>query len=143
MGGWTDRAGAGRAGERERRPVLASLQAVLNYLPETLASAQTEQLRVLFLDDEMRLLADEALAEGSLDEVPIFPRSIMIRALQHGAAAMILVHNHPSGDPQPSPADLDATRRAVAAARTLNLRVHDHVIVARAGASSLCALGLM
>jgi DNA repair protein RadC len=118
-------------------------QAVFDYLSDDLSEATTERLRVLFLDGGHYLLSDEALAEGTCDEVPMCPRSIMIRALELRARGMILVHNHPSGDPRPSDADLEATRRVVDAARTLDLRVYDHVIIARHGATSFCMPGLM
>ena len=122
---------------------LADSQALIDYLSLDMALLPTERLRVLFLNTGNRLLYDETLGEGSVSEAPVYPREIMRRALEVGATALILVHNHPSGDPRPSRADIDATRRIVDAGRSLDICVHDHVIVARSGWSSFRALGLL
>ena len=124
-------------------PRLADSQSLINYLFLDMAHLPTERLRVLFLNSANRLLYDETVAEGSVNETPIYPREIMRRALEIGATALILVHNHPSGDPRPSAGDIDATKRVIEAARALDIGVHDHVIVARSGWTSFRALGLL
>ena len=123
--------------------VLDNTEALVAYLFASMAHAPAEQLRVLFLNSKNRLLRDEALAEGSISELPIQARQILIRALEVGAAGLILVHNHPSGDPRPSKGDIQATRRIADAARALEILVHDHIIVARSGWSSFRELGLI
>jgi DNA repair protein RadC len=129
--------------EATKAPILGSSQALIDYLVADLAHLPAERLRVLFLNAKNRLLRDEMMSEGSVNEAPIYPREIMRRALELGATALILAHNHPSGDPAPSAGDIHATRRIVEAGRALDIRVHDHVIVARAGWSSFRALGLI
>lgn len=129
--------------EAAKAPILNSSQALIDYLSADLAHLPTERLRVLFLNAKNMLLRDEAMSEGSVSEAPIYPREIMRRALELGATALILAHNHPSGDPAPSAGDIEATRRIVTAGRALDIRVHDHVILARAGWSSFRALGLI
>jgi len=124
-------------------PVVGTSDALMEYLFARLAHTPTEQLRVLFLNAKNRLLRDEAMGHGSIDEVPMYRREIMIRALEVRATGLILVHNHPSGDPQPSRRDVEATRRLVEAGRALDIVVHDHIVVASAGWSSFRALGLM
>jgi DNA repair protein RadC len=108
-----------------------------------MAHLATERLRVLFLNSGNRLLHDDTIAEGSVSETPVYPREIMRRALDVGATALILVHNHPSGDPTPSQGDIEATRQIAEAGRTFDICIHDHVIVARSGWSSFRALGLL
>ena len=108
-----------------------------------MAHLPAERLRVLFLNSKNRLLRDEMMSEGSVNEAPIYPREIMRRALEVGATALILAHNHPSGDSHPSEGDIRATRRVAEAAQALDIRVHDHVILARSGWSSLRTLGLI
>ncbi|HYE27386.1 MAG TPA: DNA repair protein RadC [Allosphingosinicella sp.] len=125
------------------KPVLADSQALIDYLTLDMALLPTERLRVLFLNAGNRLLFDETLGEGSVSEAPVYPREIMRRALEVGATALILVHNHPSGDPAPSRGDIDATRRIAEAGRALDICIHDHVIVARSGWSSFRAMGLL
>jgi len=125
------------------RPKLDDSQALIDYLSLDMALLPTERLRVLFLNTNNRLLYDETLAEGSVSEAPVYPREIMRRALEVGATALILAHNHPSGDPTPSRGDIDATRRIADAGRALDICIHDHVIVARSGWSSFRALGLL
>jgi DNA repair protein RadC len=129
--------------EAAKRPILGTAQALIDYLFADMAHLPTERLRVLFLNARNRLLADEIVGEGSVNEISVHPREIMKRALELGATALILVHNHPSGDPEPSQGDIDATRRIVHAARSLDICIHDHVIVAGSGWSSFRTLGLI
>jgi DNA repair protein RadC len=124
-------------------PVFADSAALLDYLTLDMAHRATEQLRVLFLNKRNELLDDRVLAEGTVDVTPVYPREIIRRALDIGATALILVHNHPSGDPSPSRGDIEATRRVAAAAQALDICLHDHVIVARDGWTSFRALGLL
>jgi DNA repair protein RadC len=132
----------GRA-EVRKRTVIASWTALLAYARVAMAGAPREQFRVLFLDKKNQLIADEVMNEGTVDHAPVYPREVMRRALELSASAVILAHNHPSGDPTPSRADVDMTRLIVAAARSLDITVHDHIIVGRDGVASLKALGLM
>lgn len=125
------------------RPVISSSPALLAYVRTQLAAAPREEFRVIFLDKKNRLLRDERLGEGTVDHAPVYPREVARRALELCASALILLHNHPSGDPTPSAADVEMTRQVVAAARALNLAVHDHLVVGRDGVASLKALGLM
>ena len=125
-----------------KRPVISSWSALLAYLKAALAYETREQFRVLFLDKKNQLIADEVLGRGTVDHAPVYPREVMRRALELSASAVILVHNHPSGDPTPSAADIDMTRQVVEAGRALRIAVHDHLIAARDGVASLKALGL-
>ncbi|MDQ8027587.1 MAG: DNA repair protein RadC [Brevundimonas sp.] len=125
------------------RPVLGSSSALQAYARAAMAHRPREQFRVLFLDHRNRLLADEMTAEGTVDHAPVYPREVMRRALEVSASALILIHNHPSGDPSPSQADIEMTRRVIDAARALGLSVHDHLVVGREGTASFRALGLM
>jgi DNA repair protein RadC len=125
-----------------QRPALSSSSDVLNYLRAAQAYEDREQFRVLFLDKKNRLVADEIQQQGTVDHTPVYVREVVKRALEHSATAIILVHNHPSGDPTPSRADIDMTKQIVAAAKPLGVAVHDHVIVGRDGCASLKALGL-
>jgi DNA repair protein RadC len=124
-------------------PLLTDSKAMIDYLFADMAHLPAERLRVLFLNSKNRLLRDEVMSEGSINETPIYPREIMRRALELGATALILAHNHPSGDPQPSDGDVDATRRIARAARSLDIKIHDHVVVARSGWTSFRTLGLL
>lgn len=126
-----------------RGPVLANHQVVLDYLHLDRAGLTHEQFRVLFLNARNRLLRDELLWEGTPNQAPAYPRMIVKRALDLGATALILVHNHPSGDPSPSRDDIALTRRIMAAASTHDIQVHDHLVVGREGHASLRALGHM
>jgi len=126
-----------------RRPVISSWSALLAYVRTALAHESREQFRVLFLDKKNQLIADEVMNRGTVDHAPVYPREVARRALELSASALILVHNHPSGDPQPSSADVDMTRQVVDAARALRIAVHDHLVVGRDGTASLKALGLM
>jgi DNA repair protein RadC len=125
-----------------RRPVISSWSALLAYVKTALAHEAREQFRVLFLDKKNQLIADEVMNRGTVDHAPVYPREVMRRALELSASAVILVHNHPSGDPTPSAADIDMTRQVVDAGRSLRIAVHDHLIAARDGVASLKALGL-
>ncbi len=125
-----------------RRPVISSWSALLAYVKTALAHETREQFRVLFLDKKNQLIADEVMNRGTVDHAPVYPREVMRRALELSASAVILVHNHPSGDPTPSSADVDMTRQIVEAGRALRISVHDHLIAARDGVASLKALGL-
>ncbi len=98
---------------------------------------------MLFLDKKNALLADEVMGHGTVDHAPVSPREVVRRALELSASALILVHNHPSGDPTPSSADVDITRQVVEASRTMRIAVHDHLVVGRDGVASFKALGLM
>jgi len=124
------------------RAVISSWSALLAYVKTALAHEAREQFRVLFLDKKNQLIADEVMNRGTVDHAPVYPREVMRRALEVAASAVILVHNHPSGDPTPSAADIDMTRQVVEAGRALRIAVHDHLIVARDGVASLKALGL-
>lgn len=126
-----------------KRPVISSWSALLAYVKTALAHEAREQFRVLFLDKKNQLIADELMNRGTVDHAPVYPREVMRRALELSASAVILVHNHPSGDPTPSAADVDMTRQVIEAARALRIAVHDHLVVGRDGVASLKALGLM
>jgi DNA repair protein RadC len=126
-----------------RRPVLSSWSALVAYARTSLAHLPREQFRTLYLDRRNILLRDELVADGSVDHAPVYPREVIRRALELSASALILVHNHPSGDPTPSQADIVVTRQIVDAAKLFGLQVHDHLIVAREGTASLRTLGLI
>lgn len=125
------------------QPVLASWQALIDYLTVDMAHLKHERVRVLYLDTRNRLVSDEILSEGSLDEAAIHPREVVKKALDLGAAALILVHNHPSGSPEPSRADIQITSRIAEAARLLGIALHDHVIIGKEGHVSLRTKGLI
>jgi DNA repair protein RadC len=130
-------------GQVHNRPVLSSWSNVLDYCRTAMAFGDKEQLRVLFLDKRNRLIADELQQEGTVDHTPVYPREVVKRALELSATAVILVHNHPSGDPTPSQADIQMTREIVTVAKPLGIAVHDHIIVGREGHASLKALKLI
>lgn len=130
-------------GELAARPLLGSFDAVVDYCRAAMAFHATEQFRVLFLDKKNRLLADEVQQRGTVDHTPVYPREVVKRAIELGATALILVHNHPSGDPTPSRADIAMTKEVVAAAKTVEIVVHDHLVVARSGHASLRNLNMM
>jgi DNA repair protein RadC len=129
--------------EVRHKPVLGSWQALLDYLTIDMGSLTVERVRVLYLDSRNRLVQDHHAAEGTIDEAAIHPREVIRRGLDIGASALILVHNHPSGNPEPSRADIQITQRIVEAGRNLGLTVHDHVIVGREGHVSLRSKGLI
>ncbi len=130
------------AGEVRKRTVISSWTALLAYVRVAMAHEAREQFRVLFLDKKNQLIADQVMNHGTVDHAPVYPREIMRRALELSASAVILVHNHPSGDPTPSSADIDMTRQVVEAGRPLRVTVHDHLVVGRDGVASFKALGL-
>lgn len=115
-----------------KRPILSSWDALLEYCQTAMAHRDIEQFRVLYLDRKNVLIADEAQADGTVDHVPVYPREVVKRALELNASALILVHNHPSGDPSPSQADVDMTYAVRDAAQVLGLVVHDHLIIGKA-----------
>ncbi len=125
------------------QPVLASWQALLDYLHAALAHEPIEHVRILYLDAKNRLIRDEAASEGSVDETAVYIREIVRRALDYHAVALIIVHNHPSGDPKPSQQDIRLTRDLIEACRHLRIAVHDHVIIGAQGHSSMRAMGLL
>ena len=125
------------------RPALSSWAALLDYCMAAMARGLREEFRVLFLDRKNILIADEVQSRGTMDHTPVYPREIIKRALELGATAIILVHNHPSGDPTPSKADIDMTREIVTAAGALNITVHDHLVIGRKGHVSFKSLNLL
>jgi DNA repair protein RadC len=127
----------------KERPVLGSWQALLDYLHADMAHNPVERVRVLFLNSKNMLIRNEPMSEGSVDEAAVYIREVVRRALDYQATAIILVHNHPSGDPQPSAQDIKLTKDIVEACRHLKIAVHDHVIIGTSGHSSLRALGLI
>jgi DNA repair protein RadC len=126
-----------------KRPVLSSWNAILDYVRAAMAFSGTEQFRIIFLDKKNQLIADEVQQQGTVDHTPVYPREVVKRALELAASAIVLVHNHPSGDPTPSLADIEMTKRIVDAAQGLGLTVHDHVIVGRKGHFSFRSNGLI
>ncbi len=126
-----------------KRPALSSWNAVLEYCRTAMAFSDTEQFRVLFLDKRNAMIADEVQGIGTVDHTPVYPREVVKRALELSATAVILVHNHPSGDPTPSGADIRMTREIVEIAKPLGISVHDHIIVGRDGHASLKGLRLL
>ena len=124
-------------------PILSNWQALADYLHADMAHDSIERFRVLHLNTRNMIIRDEVMAQGTIDQAAVHVREVIKRALDTGAAALILVHNHPSGDPSPSRADIDITRAIVAAARPLGISVHDHVIVGASEQLSLRAKGLI
>ena len=124
-------------------PVISSWTALLGYVRVALANESREQFRVLFLDKKNQLIADEVMNHGTVDHAPVYPREVMRRALELSASSLILVHNHPSGDPTPSQPDVEMTRQIIEAGRALRITLHDHLVVGRDGVASFKALGLM
>jgi DNA repair protein RadC len=125
------------------QPVLGSWQALIDYLTIDMAHLTVERVRVLYLNAQNMLIHDDHVGDGSIDEAAIHPREVIRRALDLGATALILVHNHPSGSPQPSRADIQITNKIAEAGRLLGITVHDHVIIGREGHVSLKAKGLI
>ena len=130
-------------GEIRRRPVLSSWSAVLDYCRTSMAFAEKELFRILFLDKRNQMIADEVQQTGTVDHTPIYPREVVKRALELSATAIILVHNHPSGDPTPSRADVQMTQAIIEVARPLGIAVHDHIIVGKDGHASFRGLKLI
>jgi DNA repair protein RadC len=125
------------------RPALSSWSALIDYCTAAMSRTPHEEFRVLFMDRKNMLIADEVQGKGTIDHTPVYPREILKRALVLGASAIILAHNHPSGDPTPSRADIDMTREIAKAAATLKIVLHDHIVVARGGVLSFKAQGLL
>jgi DNA repair protein RadC len=130
-------------GQVKKRPMLSSWSAVLDYCRAAQAFADREQFRVLFLDKRNQLIADELQQVGTIDHTPVYPREVVKRGLELSATAIILVHNHPSGDPTPSRADIQMTQQIIAVASPLGISVHDHIIVGKDGHASLKGLKLI
>ncbi len=124
-------------------PVLTNWQQLIDYCHAALAHEKTEQFRILFLDRKNVLIADEIQQRGTIDHTPVYPREVVKRALELGAAALILVHNHPSGDPKPSRDDIEMTREIRTAAGALGIAIHDHLVIGRKGHASFRSLGLL
>ncbi|MBK9081839.1 MAG: DNA repair protein RadC [Rhizobiales bacterium] len=125
------------------RATLGSWTAVLDYCRAAMAFADREEFRVLFLDKRNGLIADEVQGRGTVDHTPVYPREVLRRALELGATAIVLVHNHPSGDPTPSEADIRMTREIASLAKAMGVTLHDHVIVGRKGHASLRGMALI
>jgi DNA repair protein RadC len=130
-------------GQVKKRTVLSSWSSVLDYCRTAMAFAEKEQFRILFLDKRNQLIADELQGTGTVDHTPVYPREVVKRALELSATAIILVHNHPSGDPTPSRADIQMTQSIMEIARPLGVSVHDHIIVGKEGHASLKGLKLI
>ncbi|WP_373280262.1 RadC family protein [Palleronia aestuarii] len=126
-----------------RRDVLTSWADLIDYCRTTMAHRENEQFRILFLDRKNSIIADEEQAAGTIDHVPVYPREVAKRALELNASALILVHNHPSGDPTPSPQDIDMTRRVMASCQAIEVTIHDHVIIGKDTETSFRARGLL
>ena len=158
--GKTERRGTGAAGaldlklmheatqrilkaEVAQRPVISSWSSLLDYVRTRFGPDKREQFHALFLDTRNRLIRDELTSEGSIDQAAVYVREVVRRALELGSASIILVHNHPSGDPKPSRADITLTRQVIDACRPLGISVHDHVIIGSSGHASLKSLGLI
>ena len=125
------------------QPVLSSWQALLDYLHADLGHVGVERVRVLHLNTKNMLIRDESMSEGSVDEAAVHVREVVRRALDLGSSSLILVHNHPSGDPQPSRQDIAITKEIIRAAAPFNIRVHDHVVIGSTGHASLRSMGLI
>lgn len=125
------------------RPILNNWARLMDYCQATMVHEKIEQFRILFLNKKNELIADEIQGKGTIDHTPVYPREVCKRALELGASAIILMHNHPSGDPKPSKADLDMTKAIQRAAEALSITVHDHIIIARKGFTSFRNEGLL
>ena len=130
-------------GEAKRRLSLGSWAEVIDYCRTSMGFAEREEFRILFLDKRNGLIADEVQGSGTVDHTPVYPREVMRRALELSASALLLVHNHPSGDPTPSSADIKMTLDIIAIAKPLGVSVHDHIIVGRHGHASMRGLRLI
>lgn len=125
------------------QPILSNWQSLMDYVRVAMGNNKTEQFRVLFLNRKNVLIADELQQEGTIDHTPVYPREVIKRALDLSASALILVHNHPSGDPTPSQADIEMTRELQAAGEKLSITLHDHIVVGKSGNTSFKTLGLL
>jgi DNA repair protein RadC len=130
-------------GELEKKPLLGSWQKLIDYCTVAMAHEKREHFRILFLNRKNELIADEVQQTGTVDHAPVYPREIVKRALELGATALILVHNHPSGDPMPSDSDILMTEEIIRAAAVLDVLVHDHIVISRNGHASLKSMGLL
>lgn len=125
------------------QPILSNWQSLMDYCRAAMGHGKTEQFRILFLNSRNVLMADELQQEGTVDHTPVYPREVIKRALDLGASALILVHNHPSGDPTPSQADIEMTRDLQGAGDKLGIALHDHIVVSKSGNTSFKTLGLL
>jgi DNA repair protein RadC len=125
------------------RPAISSWAALIEYCNASMAYNETEQFRILFLDRKNVLIADEVQQKGTIDHTPVYPREVVKRALELGASSIILVHNHPSGDPTPSQADIDMTKKIIDSAKPLGVSVHDHLVIGKGSHASFKSLGLI
>lgn len=130
-------------GQLAGRPVLNNWDRLMEYCHSTMAFEQREHFRILFLNKKNHLLADEIQGSGTVDHTPAYPREVVKRALELGATSLILLHNHPSGDPRPSHADIDMTRQIILAAEPFKILIHDHIIISRSGYCSMKGEGLL
>jgi DNA repair protein RadC len=130
-------------GEVVQRPLLQNFAAIVDYCRSAMAFHEREQFRILFVDKKNQLIADEVQQEGTVDHTPVYTREVIKRALELSAVSIVLVHNHPSGDPTPSVADIDMTRKIVSAGNQLGVVVHDHIIIGRKGHVSFKTLGII
>jgi len=130
-------------GEIMQRPALSSWSLLIDYCRSSMAFNEKEQFRILFLDKKNILIADEVQQEGTVDHTPVYTREVVKRALELAASSIILVHNHPSGDPTPSQPDIIMTKKIIEAAEKLNIKIHDHIIVGKQGHASFRGLGLI
>jgi DNA repair protein RadC len=126
-----------------QQPTLASWTALMDYCRASMAYETNEQFRILFLDRKNVLIADEVQQSGTIDHTPVYPREVIKRALELGASAIIMVHNHPSGDPTPSKADIDMTKQVKDAGEKLGVILHDHIVIGRSGDASFKSIGLL
>lgn len=129
--------------DMQKETVLSSWDALVNYCQATMADEPVEQFRIVFLNRRSAVIADEVQQRGTVDHTPVYPREIMRRAIELGAVSVVLVHNHPSGDPTPSRADIDMTRDIIRAAQAVGVTVHDHLVIGRGRHVSFKAKGLM
>ncbi|MCB1680368.1 MAG: DNA repair protein RadC [Alphaproteobacteria bacterium] len=126
-----------------KKPILNSWARLMDYCHASMAHEKKEHFRILFLNKKNELIADEIQGSGTVDHTPAYPREIIKRALEHGATAIILMHNHPSGDSKPSKADIDMTQAIIRAAQPLNITIHDHIVIAKGGYTSFRSEGLI
>lgn len=129
--------------EVKDRPVIQSWTALMDYCRLAMGRNRIEEFRVLFLNHRNALIADEVMQRGTVDHTPVYPREVIKRALELSASALVLLHNHPSGDPTPSKADIDMTKRIVEAAKAVNISVHDHVIISESGSYSFSSYDML
>lgn len=129
--------------EVKDKPVIQSWAALMDYCTLAMGKNKIEEFRVLFLNHKNALIADEVMQRGTVDHTPVYPREIVKRALELAASSLILLHNHPSGDPTPSKADIDMTKKIIEAAKSVNITVHDHVIISESGTYSFSSYNLL